>query len=185
MFDPLAAADVAAGMTCAVLLAPARLNRATAQHGADPASPGAGDIADRLIAVAFGPSHGGGAGPSEAGSGEVRRRLKAEVVRSLALAARDPALTPSAGAAIDARLHALALRLQTTPAGGHAVAHGAKASGVDRDDRDLDQQLARQILDRREMDELLKQAGRKPVIPPGMPIGEDDWFASAPPLVHP
>jgi hypothetical protein len=182
VFDPLAAADVAAGMTCAVLLAPARLNRATAQHGADPASPGAGAIADRLIAVAFGDAHSG-----EAGVAEVRRRLKAEVVRSLAVAARDPTLDPSAGAAIEARLRALALRLQAAPSGVHPGRHGAKAGPVEGDDRDLDQQLARQILDRREMDEWLKPAGRKPVIPPGMPIGEDDWFATPPPAttLHP
>jgi hypothetical protein len=179
VFDPLAAADVATDMTCAVLLAPARLNRATAQHGADPASPGAGDIADTLISAAFAPAHGG-----EAGVGEVRRRIKAEVVRGLAAAARDPALTPSASAAIEARLHALALRLQATPSASRAGAHAAKGAAIDREDRDLDQQLARQILDRREMDELLKQTGRKPVIPPGMPIGEDDWFATPPPATN-
>jgi hypothetical protein len=175
VFDPLTAADVAADMTLATVLAPARLNRVTAQHAADPASPGAGEIADRLMAKALAP-----AGP---GLGAVQRRVKARTVTSLALVARNPALNPSAAAEIEGRLHDWAIRTQFPVVGGHAGKARAAPKGVDRADHDLDLYLARLILDEHARETLAKGAGAKPVIPPGMPIGEDDWMATPPPGV--
>lgn len=161
VFDPLTASAAAAQVTLGPLLAPARLNRMTVQHGADPVSPGPAEVAERLIATAFAP--GGGDGRLD----PVRQRVKALVVQDLAAAARDPALTPGAAAAIEARLHALALKLQASPI------KGAREGGRDRD---LDSWLARLILDSKEMDRVLASPRRAPVTPPGMPIGEDETY---------
>jgi hypothetical protein len=160
VFDPLAAADTAADMTYAALLAPERLNRVAIQHGADASALGVGELVDRVLAQAFAPSS-----PRLA---EIRRRAAARAVLSLAAAERAPGLSPTASAEIDGRLHALAARLETSTA-------------ADPADRDLDHRLARLIKDRRELDAVLKEKQRRPVVPPGMPIGEDDWFAGPAP----
>ncbi|WP_233281518.1 zinc-dependent metalloprotease [Sphingomonas changnyeongensis] len=51
VFDPLVAADVAAQVTLGALLAPERLARMADQHRRDPAIPGVGELAERLIGL--------------------------------------------------------------------------------------------------------------------------------------
>ena len=87
-------------MTFAELLAPQRLNRVAIQHGTDPSALGVGELADPLIAA---PSRR--ADPRLA---EIRRRVAARAVLSLAADARSPALSPSAAASLDERLQELA-----------------------------------------------------------------------------
>jgi hypothetical protein len=162
VFDPLAAADTAADMTFAELLAPPRLNRVAIQHGTDPSALGVGELADRLIAAAF--------APCDPRLAEIRRRVEARAVLSLSATARSPQLSPTAAAILDERLQDLAGRMEASRA-------------ADAADRDLEHSLARLIRDPRELDAALKERTRKPVTPPGMPIGEDDWFAAPPPSV--
>jgi hypothetical protein len=162
VFDPLTAAETAADMTFAELLAPKRLNRVAIQHGSDPSALGVGELADKLIASAF--------APAEPRLAEIRRRVAARAVLSLAATARSPALSPSAAAILDERLQGLAARLEA-------------AKPADDADLDLDRYLARLIRDRHALDEMVKDKGRRTEVPPGMPIGEDDWFATPPPSV--
>lgn len=162
VFDPLAAADTAADMTFAVLLAPERLNRVEIQHASDPSALGVRELADRLIAAAFGPC-----APRLA---EIRRRVEARAVLSLAAVARSPQLSPTVAEILDERLQALAGRMEASNA-------------ADPADHDVEHSLARLLRDPRALEAALKDTVRKPVVPPGMPIGEDDWFASPAPLV--
>lgn len=156
VFDPLAAAETSADMTYAELLAPKRLNRVALQHGMDPQALGVGEIADKVLAAAF--------APSDARLGEVRRRIAVRAVMDLAAAARAPELSPTAAAAIEARLTALAGRLEV-------------AKPADGADADLNHRLAR-LIKSGGLEDLAKDKARRTNVPPGMPIGEDDWFAS-------
>jgi hypothetical protein len=88
----------------------------------------------------------------------------------LAATARSEQLSPTAAAILDERLQDLAGRMEASKA-------------ADAADRDLEHSLARLIRDPRELGTALKERARKPVVPPGMPIGEDDWFAAPPPSV--
>jgi hypothetical protein len=96
--------------------------------------------------------------------------VAARAVLSLAATARSPALSPSAAAILDERLQALASRLEA-------------AKPADEADLDLDRYLARLIRDRRALDEMARDKARRTTVPPGMPIGEDDWFATPAPSV--
>ena len=93
VFDPLVAADTAADMTFAELLAPERLNRVAIQHGTDPSALGVGELADRLIAATFAPcDRAPGRDPPSCGG---------QAVLSLAAAARSQQLSPTAAAILD------------------------------------------------------------------------------------
>ena len=151
VFDPLVAADVAAGMTLDHLLAPDRLTRLIDQHRRDPAQIGVGEVLDRLIETVFAPAPGR--------LGEVSRRVQTRLVFDLAQAERDPKLSPAAASQIAERLRSLPARLK---------------GGADAADRAHRQRLVALLADRDAL-ALLAAPKVKPETPPGMPIGDDDY----------
>jgi hypothetical protein len=152
VFDSLAAADVGASVVLNAILAPSRLNRLVDQHRRDPAEPGVGDVAQRLLDAAFAPAAGR--------YGAIARRTQTRTALDLAVAARDPDVSPEAQAALAQALADLAVKLKATPA----------ADAAERAHR---LQLAALLQDKRELARVLADPALKPKIPPGMPIGED------------
>lgn len=151
VFDPLVAAEVAAGLTLDNLLAPDRLARLVDQHRRDPAQLGAGEVLDALLDTVFAPASGR--------LGEVSRRVQTRLVLNLANAARDPKLSPAAASEITARLSALPARLK---------------GGADAADRAHRQRLIA-LLGDKELLATLAAPKLKPETPPGMPIGDGDF----------
>lgn len=150
VFDPLSATETAAAVTLTDLLAPTRLNRLEIQNQADPASPSAHEVVDRLIDRAF-------AFPrDEAGAG-VQRRIATTAVLALARTQRDPALSPTIALALSERLNRLGQSLSRT--GGKGV------------QADWSRGLGRLLLDREALTAALADPRRLPKVPPGMPIG--------------
>jgi hypothetical protein len=154
VFDPLVAADAAAGMTFDQLLAPDRLTRLVDQSRRDPAQLGVGEMLDRLIETVFAPAPGR--------LGEVSRRLQTRLVLDLAQAERNPKLSPAAASEISARLRSLPAQLK---------------GGADAADRAHRQRLAALLADRDALTVLLAAPKLKPEVPPGMPIGDADYGA--------
>ncbi len=153
VFDPLVAADVAAGVTLDPLLAPDRLARLVDQHRRDPAQPGVGEVVDTLLTTVFAPASGRQA--------EVARRVRWRTVLNLAAAARDVKRSPQAAAEIDLKLSELAARLKAAP-------------GSDASDRALNLRLVALLKDDDELTRVLGETKLKPETPPGMPIGDMD-----------
>lgn len=151
VFDPLVAAEVAAGLTFDNLLAPDRLARLVDQHRRDPAQLGVGEVLDELLDTAFAPAPGR--------LGEISRRVQTRLVLNLANAARDPKLSPAAASEITARLAALPGRLK---------------GGADAADRAHRQRLIA-LLGDTELLAALAAPKLKPETPPGMPIGDGDF----------
>jgi hypothetical protein len=152
VFDPLVAADTAATISLRALLAPARLARLSAQHAVDASLPGVGDLLDRIVAVAL-PAH----------ADDVSRRIGYRAIVSMAQVARMPEATPEVSALLDQRVHDIALAL------------GKRGSGADRA---WSASLSRKLLDPREREALLAERPRGVSVPPGEPIGEEDWMDS-------
>jgi len=152
VFDPLAAADIAASLTIDAVANPDRLGRLIDQHRRDPTLPGADEVLDRMIATVFAPAQGRQA--------EIARRIEARAVLDLAAVARDPKTAPAVAAEIDQRLADLASRLKAQP-------------GADPAERAHRARLARLLTDREALAHLLGDAKSKLEIPPGMPIGDD------------
>ncbi|WP_419254553.1 zinc-dependent metalloprotease [Caulobacter sp. ErkDOM-YI] len=153
VFDPLVAADVAAGVTLDPLLAPDRLARLIDQHRRDPAQPGVGEVVDTLLTTVFAPASGRQA--------EVARRVRWRTVLNLAAAAHDVKRSPQAAAEIDLKLSDLAARLKAAP-------------GSDASDRALNLRLVALLKDDDELTRVLGETKLKPETPPGMPIGDID-----------
>ena len=151
MFDPLVAAEVAAGLTLDNLLAPDRLARLVDQHRRDPSQLGVGEVLDGLLDTAFAPASGR--------LGEISRRVQTRLVLNLANAARDPKQSPAAASEISARLGALPTRLK---------------GGADAADRAHRQRLIA-LLGDKDLLASLAAPKLKPETPPGMPIG-DGYF---------
>lgn len=151
VFDPLVAAEAAAGMAFDNLLAPTRLARLVDQHRRDPSQLGVGEVLDGLLDATFAPVSGREA--------EIARRLQTRLVLDLANAARDPKVPPEAASEISARLAALPGRLK----GG--------ADGAERAHR----QRLIALLGDRELLASLAAPKLKPELPPGMPIGDGDY----------
>ena len=157
VFDPLAATETGAALTLASLLAPERLNRLEIQHQADPASPGAHELVDRLIERTF---DFAGLDESQAA---VQRRIATTTALALARVQRDPGLSPTLALALSERLNRLAARLDRAPRAGLQA--------------DWSGGLARLLGDREALDQAIADRRRLPRIPPGMPIGaEGDWM---------
>ncbi len=152
VFDPLAAADVAAGLTVDALSNPDRLARLIDQHRRDPGQPGAGEVLDKLIATTFTPGQGRLA--------EVARRIQARTVLDLAAVARDPKTPPAVAAEIGQRLADLAVKLKAQP-------------GADPSERAHRTRLAALLTDKDALAKVLDDPKQKPDVPPGMPIGDD------------
>ena len=151
VFDPLVAAEVAAGLTLDNLRAPDRMARLVDQSRRDPAQLGVGEMLDRLIDTVFAPAPGR--------LGEISRRVQTRLVLNLANAARDPKVSPGVGSEISARLKALPARLK---------------GGADAADRAHRQRLIALLGDPTLLAEL-SQPKLKPQTPPGMPIGDGDF----------
>jgi hypothetical protein len=151
VFDPLAAADAAAGISLGALTAPARLARLEIQHHADPRQLGPDELLDRLLAATVPP----------AGADSLSQRLYFRTLVTLAQVTRRTRTSPEISHAIEERLHAAGLAL------GRRI--GA--------DRGWAAPLSRQLLDPRELDKLAAERPRPTRIPPGDPIGdgEDGW----------
>jgi hypothetical protein len=157
VFDPLVATETGAMVTLTDLLASRRLNRLELQNQADPASPSAHELVERLIAQSFGFA---GLDPSAAA---VQRRIATTVALALARTQRDSALSPTVALALSERLNRLAATLIASP-GGTA-------------DGDWRRGLGRLLADREALDHAVADQHRLPHIPPGMPIGAEgeEW----------
>ena len=154
VFDPLTAADVAAGLTIGALTTPDRLKRLVEQHRRDASLPGAGEVLDRLIATVFAPAAGRDA--------EIARRVQTRTVLEMAGVSRKAEASPAVSAEIDQRLADLGSRLKAAPGEGSDRAHRLR--------------LAALIGDKDEMARVLAAPKLKPTIPPGMPIGDDGEY---------
>lgn len=150
VFDPLAASETGAAVTLTSLLAPTRLNRLEIQNQADPDSPSAHDVIDRLIDRSFTFARD----QRDAG---VQRRIATTVALWLARTQRDASLSPTVALALSDRLNRLATDLA-----------GAKGSGPQAD---WSRGLGRLLLDRDALTAALADPKRMPTVPPGMPIG--------------
>ncbi|MBS0381797.1 MAG: zinc-dependent metalloprotease, partial [Proteobacteria bacterium] len=152
-FDPLAAADAAAGLTLDALLAPARLARLDTQHAADSNALGVDELLDHLLAATL-PDH----------TDALSRRIAYRTLMGIARSAHDPKTAPGVAVRLDQRLHEVALAL-------------AQRKG-DAADRAWGASLSRLLLDPRRLDAELAKHARATATPPGAPIGtEADWLS--------
>jgi hypothetical protein len=151
VFDPFTATEVGAMVTLTDLLAPNRLNRLEIHNQADPASPGAAEAIDRLLAQV---TRFAALAPAEAA---VQRRIATTAILALARVQRDPNLSPTLALALSERLARLARQL--------AAARGA---GVQAD---WSRGLGRLLGDREALDKAAADTRRLPRIPQGMPNG--------------
>jgi len=152
VFDPFTAAEVGTMVTLTDLLAPNRLNRLEIQNQADPASPGAAEIFDRLIAEV---TTFAGLAPADAAT---QRRIAPTAILALARVQRDPNLSPTLSLALSERLARLGRQLAAAPGAGVQA--------------DWSRGLARLLADREALDKAAADTRRLPRIPPGMPIGD-------------
>lgn len=157
VFDLPATAEVAADIVWGDLFAPARLNRLMEARRRDPAQPGVEGLLDKALAFA---AFDGKATGRQA---ELARRVRQRMVANLAMALGDKSLSPTAAAVIRARLA--------------DWGKGLKPLG-DAADRAQARSLAGIVADESggRLAALVSDDKAKVVIPPGPPIGEDDWF---------
>ncbi len=159
VFDLPATAEVAADLVWSDLFAPARLNRLTEAKRRDAAQPGVEGLLEKVLAFA---AFDGKATGRQA---ELARRVRQRMVVSLADALSDKSLSPTAAAAIRARLAEWGKGLKVATAGDAADRAQARAlSGIVADESGG--RLA----------SLVEDGKAKVTTPPGPPIGETDWF---------
>jgi hypothetical protein len=147
VFDPLKATEVGAVQTLGALLAPERLNRLEAQHGADANVPAPAQLFDLLL----------GRTMAQSGS-DVGRRIATTAILSLARVQRDARLSPTIALQLAGRLERLADELQHSRASEQDWARG----------------LGALLKDREALDKAIADPARLPRVPPGMPIGSDE-----------
>lgn len=151
VFDPLVAADAAAQLAVQTLLAPRRLARLVVQHHSDPAALGVGEVIDRLTDTVL------------ASTGDdLGRRIATRTLAIMAQVARRADTTPEAAAALDQKLADVA-----------ALLAKRKASGAERA---WALSLSRRLANPDQRGELAASLPRAVTVPPGDPIGEDDWM---------
>jgi len=158
VFDLPATAEVAADLVWADLFAPARLNRLVEAKRRDPAQPGVEGLLDKALAFA---AFDGKATGRQA---ELARRARQRMVANLAQALDDKSLSPTAAAVIRARLADWGKGLKTAAGDPADRAQARALAGIVADESGG--RLAALVADGRS----------KVVVPPGPPIGEDDWF---------
>jgi hypothetical protein len=152
VFDPLAAADVAAQLTLDPLLDPKRLVRVYNQHASDASLLGIHQLLDKLLAATV-----------DARKDAIGRRVAYRTLITLARVARDKDTSVDVAALINDRLDKTADML-------------TKLSG-DTDDAAWAHSMAHTLhSDAAITAELAKQRPRTPAIPMGMPIGETSWL---------
>ena len=155
VFDPGAAATVAAAVTLDAVFAPQRLNRLADASRRDPAALSLGETIDAITTTAFAPAVGRLAEPA--------RRVQAQYVLTLAGLLRDRSLSSTSVAVVEGRLGALAARLQaSTAADGAQRAH--------------DRWLGAMLTDRERLDQLLEGRRLATPTPPGSPIGAESCW---------
>lgn len=154
VFDPLVAADAAAQLAVQTVLAPRRLARLVVQSQADAAALGLAEVLDRLSASVLG-----------ATGDDLGRRIAYRTLASMAQIARRSDTTPEVAAALD----------QVLTDVGTALAR-RKADGAERA---WALSLSRRLLDPDQREKLAATLPRPVTVPPGDPIGEDDWMAPA------
>jgi hypothetical protein len=153
VFDPLVAAEVAAEISLAALLAPERLARLADQHRRDAAVPGPALLASRLLATAS-------ASAPNARLAAVRRAVGTRIVLNLARAAAAPASGTDAATTIDQALAEWA-----------AAQSGRRFANAE--DRAWALATARLLGNRDALAEALRDSTNEVTVPPGMPIGAD------------
>lgn len=151
VFDPLVAADAAAQLTVQTLLAPRRLARMVAQQQGDPAMPGVGEVLDRLTGMVLAST-----------TDDLGRRIAYRTLATMAQVARRGDTTPEVAAAIDQSLTDISASL-------------AKRKGS-ASERAWALSLSRRLRDAGEREKLAASLPRMVNVPPGDPIGEDDWM---------
>jgi hypothetical protein len=154
VFDPLVAADAAAQLTVQTLLAPRRLARLVVQSHADPSAPGVGEVIDRLTDTVLGQT-----------SDDLGRRIAYRTFATMAQVARRGDATPEVAAALDQQLADVA-----------ALLAKRKATGAERA---WALSLSRHLADSDQREQLAASLPRMVSVPPGDPIGEDDWMNPA------
>lgn len=156
IFDLTSASDVVAGMVFSDLFAPARLNRLVEARRRDPNQLGV----EELLAKAF-----AAVTPTAAGrQGEIARRVRWRLLVTLASVQRDKSLSPTAAALIRAGLADYGRTLRKVKGSPADLAQARDLSAIL-----LDSDPAR-------LSALADSLKSAPRLPPGPPIGEDDWF---------
>ena len=151
VFDPLVAADAAAQLAVQTLLGPRRLARLVVQHHSDPAALGVGEVIDRLTDTVL------------ASTGDdLGRRIATRTLAIMAQMAWRADTSPEAAAALDQKLADVA-----------ALLAKRKASGAERA---WALSLSRRLANPDQRGELAASLPRAVTVPPGDPIGEDDWM---------
>ena len=163
VFDPLVAADAAAQLTVQTLLAPRRLARLVAQQQGDPAALGVAEVLDRLTGTVLGSVLGSVLGVT---GDDLGRRIAYRTLVTMAQVARRPDTTPEVAAALDQTLEDIGRDLAKRKARG-----GERGSG-----RAWARSLSRRLLDPEQRENLAASLPRAVNVPPGDPIGEDDWM---------
>lgn len=156
IFDPLAAAEVAASLPLDVLLNDQRLARLIEQNRRDPSLPGAGETLEALIAKVF-------ADPADPALAPIAQRTQARAVIDLGRLAQMAGAAPGVTAQAGAALGSISTRLKAAR-GGDAAARAHRA------------RLIALIEDPAELRRLAAAKEVRPETPPGMPIGSAGWL---------
>ena len=151
VFDPLVAADAAAQLTAQTLLAPSRLARLVVQQQSDASALGVGELLDRLTKTVLAST-----------DNDLGRRIAYRTLVTMAQSARRPDASPEVAAALEQNLIDV----------GEALAK-RRASGTERA---WALSLSRRLLDPEQREKLAGTLPRTVNVPPGDPIGEDDWM---------
>lgn len=155
VFDPLVAADAATSLAVQTLLAPRRLARLVVQQQGDPSALGVGEVLDRLADTVL------------ASTGDdLGRRIAWRSFATMAQVARRGDTTPEVAAALDQKLTDVAAALAKRKTGSGAERAWALS-------------LSRALGDADAREKLAASLPRPVSLPPGDPIGEDDWMAPA------
>jgi hypothetical protein len=151
VFDPLVAADAAAQLTVQTLLAPRRLARLVVQSQNEPEALGVGEVLDRLVETVL-----------LSTGDDLGRRIAYRTLATMAQVARRPDASPEVAAALDQKLADVGAGLAKRKTAGAERAWALS--------------LSRRLLDPAQRDQLAASLPRMVSVPPGDPIGEDDWM---------
>jgi len=154
VFDPLVAADAAAQLTVQTLLAPRRLARLVVQQQGDAAALGLDELLDRLTGSVLAST-----------ADDLGRRIAYRTLATMAQVARRPDTSPEVAAALDQKLQSIGAALAKRKASGAEQAWALS--------------LSRRLLDPGQRETLGATLPRAVSVPPGDPIGEDDWMDPA------
>ncbi|MDX5330845.1 MAG: zinc-dependent metalloprotease [Caulobacteraceae bacterium] len=155
IFDNLAAAETAAGLTLDVLLNPKRLARLIEQNRLDPTQPGADQVLEALVDQVF-------ADPTQAALLPTAHRTQARAVLDLGRLAANPETPPAVAALALAALDRAAARLAARSGDAVTRAHRARLIAL--------------IETPEELRRLANAKEARPEAPPGMPIGAGGWI---------